>query len=47
MNRTVIVVMIGLLGLLQAIPFDTPVASAQMEVVLPFPTAGFQVRRDR
>ena len=42
MNRTVIVVTIGLLALLQAISCETTVASAQMDVVMPFPTAGFQ-----
>ena len=42
MNRTVIVVTLGLLALLQATPLVPSVVFAQMDVAMPFPTAGFQ-----
>jgi hypothetical protein len=42
MNRTVIVVMLGLLALVQGIHLWSSVGFAQTEIVMPFSTAGFQ-----
>ncbi len=42
MNRTVIVVALGLLALMQVVPFVSTVGFAQTEIVMPFSTAGFQ-----
>jgi len=41
MNRTIIVVTLGL-ALVQTMPFVPSVGFAQMDGVMPFPTAGFQ-----
>ncbi|MBI4000221.1 MAG: hypothetical protein HY348_00355 [Nitrospira defluvii] len=42
MNRTVIVVALGLLALMQVVPSVSTVGFAQTEIVMPFSTAGFQ-----
>ena len=42
MNRTTIVATLGLMALVQTMPFVPSVGFAQMDVVMPFPTTGFQ-----